>query len=497
MSEFSLSSPTVSFVEAARSVLTKAGEPLHYKEITQRALAAGLVATTGATPWETLNARLAVDIQRNGARSPFVRIKPGVFALSAWGLTPEGPPDLSARIAHLPTWAALRGFLRAVNGKPREHLTALRGAIRGVRGEGKDFTEPEAWLPQEVPAGPARALGMELWNLSGKTLNPRYVAECASAANRYDLVEEGEDGVLRCTANGNAFMAEPNGTVTRKVDDAEGVTTVLELVAQHGPARAGDLAGPYGEWCARETGIRAEATLRVSLGSRLTNLLDRGLVTRSGQTYEVTPAGLGWLGQEAAAPPKAGEPVPAVTNPEVELYRELAEQRERVIARIRGAVADMHHAAFEHLVKRLLDTMGYSDVNVTGRSGDKGVDVVGKIRVGITPVTEVIQAKRQKGNVQRPVLDALRGSLHRWSAQRGTIITTAAFSQGARDAAFEPGAPPIQLIDGEALVQLLVSYKIGVRMEPVTFWRYDPEPFTTPALAPVSVGGGGEEERDD
>lgn len=125
--------------------------------------------------------------------------------------------------------------------------------------------------------------------------------------------------------------------------------------------------------------------------------------------------------------------------------------------------------------------MNHTDVEATRLSGDKGVNVVGRIKVGITPVSEVIQARRQtKGNVGRPVLDALRGSLHRWSAQRGTIVTTASFSPGARDAAFETGAPPIQLIDGNELVELLVQAGIGVKEQAVKLWRFDAQPFHAP-----------------
>ncbi len=99
--------------------------------------------------------------------------------------------------------------------------------------------------------------------------------------------------------------------------------------------------------------------------------------------------------------------------------------------------------------------------------------VVGTIKVGITEVREVVQVKRLRSNVQRPVLDQLRGSLHRFGAMRGTIITTSAFSKGTREAAFEPGAPPITLIDGETLIQLLIDHGIGVSKRKLELWELD------------------------
>lgn len=55
--------------------------------------------------------------------------------------------------------------------------------------------------------------------------------------------------------------------------------------------------------------------------------------------------------------------------------------------------------------------MGYEDVEVTRASGDKGVDVVGNVQVGITAITEVMQVKWQQGSVIRPIVDQLRGAL--------------------------------------------------------------------------------------
>jgi restriction system protein len=71
---------------AVETVLTDAGEPLHYKEITKRVLQRGLWATTGQTPDATVNAQLAVDIKQRGETSVFNRTDKGIFALRAWGI---------------------------------------------------------------------------------------------------------------------------------------------------------------------------------------------------------------------------------------------------------------------------------------------------------------------------------------------------------------------------------------------------------------------------
>jgi restriction system protein len=77
----------MSVLNAVQTVLEQAGEPLHYREITKRALEKGLWTTNGLTPHETVNARLAVDIIKRGPDSPFQRTGKGVFALRSWMLS--------------------------------------------------------------------------------------------------------------------------------------------------------------------------------------------------------------------------------------------------------------------------------------------------------------------------------------------------------------------------------------------------------------------------
>ncbi len=81
----------ITFLDAAQQVLKQAGEPLHYAEITRRALAAGLVDTRGQTPEATMGSRLYVDTKRPDSR--FRRDRRGVFALAE----PQ-PRDIAQRI---------------------------------------------------------------------------------------------------------------------------------------------------------------------------------------------------------------------------------------------------------------------------------------------------------------------------------------------------------------------------------------------------------------
>lgn len=129
---------------------------------------------------------------------------------------------------------------------------------------------------------------------------------------------------------------------------------------------------------------------------------------------------------------------------------------------------------FQGLIGVLLGEMGYVDVEINPPTNDKGVDVVAHIELGISSVREVIQVKRHKSSLNRTVLDQLRGSLHRFGAVRGTVISTGKFSKGAQEAAFERGAAPITLIDGDRLLDLLMKHQIGVTKKSVDYFEFDP-----------------------
>lgn len=118
---------------------------------------------------------------------------------------------------------------------------------------------------------------------------------------------------------------------------------------------------------------------------------------------------------------------------------------------------------FEELITTLLSKMGFSEVSRTPYGGDGGVDVRGIMTVhDAIHIKLAVQAKRWKANVQSPVVQQLRGSLG--TDERGLIVTTPNFSKGARDEATRSSShTPIDLIDGDQLVSLLVEYNLGVR----------------------------------
>lgn len=136
----------------------------------------------------------------------------------------------------------------------------------------------------------------------------------------------------------------------------------------------------------------------------------------------------------------------------------------------------MNPYEFEKLIGKLLLTMNYKSF-VTKKSNDLGVDLIASIKIGITEFIEVIQVKRQRSNIQRPVLDQLRGALPYFNASRGTIITLGGFSPGCIEYSSFQGTYPINLIDGDTLIELLFQNKIGLNLKTVELLEIDESYF--------------------
>jgi len=119
-------------------------------------------------------------------------------------------------------------------------------------------------------------------------------------------------------------------------------------------------------------------------------------------------------------------------------------------------------AAFERLCQRLLRESGFIEVEVTGRSGDGGIDGHGIIRVaGLISFTVLFQSKRYRNNIGPDTVRDFRGAMI-GRADKGLLITTGGFTREARREATRDGAPPIDLIDGELLSEKLKELKLGI-----------------------------------
>lgn len=372
----------------------------------------------------------------------------------------------------LPVYSEARHFLRVMNNVSYALYRSTYNAIWEQRGSPKeqvDWLNPDEWIPLRLK-GEEQFLALRIWRESNREFNPRYLRGNWYLTTKHGLLREASSGKLEVTGRGQQFLNEAEGKVIAEIDNYEGILVILRQVAERGSGRQSDFLPYYAEFCRTFTGYRSDTPIRGSLYDRLINLIQRQYVTRSGQVYEVTDKGLAYLDKFAQL--VHGQPR-EVRSKQSELRKLAKEMREEARQQLGDYLANMNPFKFESLIKFLLEEMGYHDVEVTSPTNDKGVDVVANVELGISSVREVVQAKRYRGNINRQVLDQLRGSLHRFDAVRGTIISTGGFSKGTLEAAFERGAAPITLIDGEKLLDLLIQHEIGVSKQEVDYLEFN------------------------
>lgn len=387
-------------------------------------------------------------------------------------------PD--AHVPLYPTNTIVHHFVRLMEGQSLRIFYSMREAIHekiGTPQETQDWSQPAEWIPTRL-SGEEQTLAMYLWQGSNSVVNPRHLTGVWLFASQYQLLEADAYDRLHVTEAGQDFIANALGPTVQHIDYCEGLLHLLLIISEHGPAKRSDLVPIFSEFLEQYSNYRSPRALGSSWYYRTRNLVERGLVSRSGVMYEISQEGLAYLEQVGHLIKQTGRE--SVTEPQTQIRRFIKEQHGQVRERMRQTLEEMNPYAVEHLVKRLLEAMEYENVEVTSPSGDGGIDIVADIEVGITPVREVVQVKRRKGNIQRRVLDELRGCLHRFEAMRGTIITTGDFSRGAQEAAFERGAAPITLIDGNRLIDFLIEYEIGVRKRNVQLIEFEPADFSEP-----------------
>ena len=172
----------------------------------------------------------------------------------------------------------------------------------------------------------------------------------------------------------------------------------------------------------------------------------------------------------------------AVKNSESPIGPEIVEVAEAVLEEswreeLLARLLELSPAAFERLSQRLLRESGFVEVKVTGRSGDGGIDGVGIIRLGgLLGFPVLFQCKRYRGSVSASVIRDFRGAMM-GRADRGLVITTGTFSRDAKIEATRDGAPPIDLVDGEQLLDKLKELGLGIAVKTIKQVSVLPEFF--------------------
>lgn len=132
---------------------------------------------------------------------------------------------------------------------------------------------------------------------------------------------------------------------------------------------------------------------------------------------------------------------------------------------------DLPPDGFERLCQRLLRESGFEKVQITRKSGDGGLDGIGILQMNAFVSFKVLfQCKRYSGSVNPSQVRDFRGAMM-GRADKGIILTTGSFTADARKEAVRDGVPPIELVDGEKLLDMFEQLELGLR--PKTAYEID------------------------
>ena len=264
-------------------------------------------------------------------------------------------------------------------------------------------------------------------------------------------------------------LMNPTLDAIRKAGGSASIGEIVEIVIQISnlpDSVTGELHGD---------GPKTELEYRLAWAR--TYLKRRGLITNSARgVWALTPLG-------AETPTVDPDDVDREVRRAIEQsrYRSIqpdsADGQENWREELVDLLLKMSPDAFERLCSRILRESGFIEVTVTGRSGDGGIDGHGIIRMGgLISFPVLFQCKRFRSSVTPSLVRDFRGAMAGRS-DRGLILTTGTFTRDARREATRDGVPPIDLIDGNSLVEKLKELDLGVKTELVEEVSIDKEWF--------------------
>jgi len=169
------------------------------------------------------------------------------------------------------------------------------------------------------------------------------------------------------------------------------------------------------------------------------------------------------------------EEVPQADEDEIDSEEPPSPEKQNYRTRLMDVLRNIPPEGFERLCQRMLRESGFQQVNVTGRTGDGGIDGNGLLQVNPFVSFQVLfQCKRYSGSVAVSQVRDFRGAMM-GRADKGIIMTTGTFTKDAKNEAVRDGVPPIELVNGEKLIDMLEQLELG--LTPTTIYEVDNEFF--------------------
>lgn len=275
------------------------------------------------------------------------------------------------------------------------------------------------------------------------------------------------------------------------IDDSGGMLDVVdacEAVARHYPQltvedKASSLESGGNRWVNRVQWTRQNLVLKGEMDG---SVRGQWRITQQGKARLARE----WAFWKPEYSTKLGIPVSRAEVPHPTISPQEDPEREDPYENLEGAwkgvrvhverellerVRQISPSLFETLVAHLLERLGYSSIQVTGRSGDGGID--GECCIDSLGLYKVLfQAKRWSQQVPPAEVRGFIGALHTRRVDHGIFITTSTFSDSARKDAER--SANIKLIDGVELSKQMIRAGLGVRKTDLQIPKIDNDYFT-------------------
>lgn len=485
----------MTFTEAALAVLEREGRPLHAREIAEKAVELGILSHVGKTPVQTMSGRLSAAVQRTDGSSPFVRVKPGVFALAEWSgkapgpktapipaptpaPTPPASPESKPAARSASAAPALAAKLPSVESLLATSEPEEDDDIVVFVEEEDDDAPPAAASESSVEGEPTRTkrkrrrkrkrtdevlpvvvIGGSEDTPSVTALEPERNEPVRHAPDPSPAPREGGRGNKPALKPQSAAIepepSEPSRSVEASDELLDRVITVLRKANRPLPTsqiaeQIGRL-GPKGTWLV-EAMLEADNLWRQHQGQRLKFVERRS----------------GWMlvDKEVSAEILTAER--QITEARDRLMR-LAERQ--LLRRLRSLAP----VTFGKAMILYLQASGFEGIRPIDRgSKDELHLTVSDRRAGRRFRTAVVLRRSNADDVlsDRAIVE-LRGSLHHYDAASILVITTGGVSDTAKSEAIVPNLPPVSLVDGDSLVRDMVRLGLGVEQRRLAIPAFD------------------------
>src|SRR5690625_895554 len=214
--------------------------------------------------------------------------------LSSVEIVKEGA--FRVRTPLFPTYSDVHHLLELLQGVPKSSVLKMIQDVRNQTGTPQnpvDWTDPDIWIRERLLEESAE-LAEKIWLGSKKEVNPRHLYGSYLFISRFQLLETDHRG-SNCLSNRGAKFLECDFDVTARLDRIEGLDELLSILSTKQRAMRGDLIPEWRNFLKEHSKFGTPSTIKDTLRRRLVNLVQRGYIDRSGNTYSISKQGLKYL----------------------------------------------------------------------------------------------------------------------------------------------------------------------------------------------------------